>query len=154
MVVGDLAPTFSNLYPEILDPLLPEHQFRTIIAHINRALVQAFDPYSPANWFDGLLGLLTGWVWEDLRRTGVKGKLIELEEWISRWNLEVGQREGVSIIPLRRTGYMSLDVQIPDPQVRVVGDDERTNNGDEDKGTVTTGARPGSTYSKGQEARV
>ncbi|KAI5300155.1 hypothetical protein KEM55_009110, partial [Ascosphaera atra] len=30
MVMGDIAPVFSNLYPEILDPLLPESDFRAI----------------------------------------------------------------------------------------------------------------------------
>ena len=123
MVRGDLAPTFSNLYPEILDPLLPEHQFRMIIQHINKSLVQAFDPYSRRNWLDAFLGLATGWIWEDLGLGGIKGKLKELEKWIAEWNRDVGMAEGVSIVPLRRTGYMSLDIQIPDPQVKVVGEE-------------------------------
>jgi hypothetical protein len=38
----------------------------------------------------------------------------------------------VRIIPLRRTGYMNLDIVIPDPQVRVVGDEEQ---GEERQGT-------------------
>jgi len=64
MVKGDLAPTYCNLYPEILDPLLPEQEFRNIVQHINKTLVQAFDPYSTWNWIDGLLGLATGWLWK------------------------------------------------------------------------------------------
>lgn len=122
MVRGDLAPTYSNLYPEILDPLLPEHQFRQIIQRVNETLVMAFDPYSKRNWIDGLMGVLTGWFWEDLGFAGVKKRLRDLEEWLAEWNREVGSVEGVKIIPLRRTGYMSLDIQIPDPQVRVVDD--------------------------------
>lgn len=122
MVVGDLAPTFSNIYPEILDPLMQEQEFRYVIEHINQTLVQAYDPFSAWNWFDGFMGLMTGWFWEDFRPTGLKGQLKALEEWLEDWNHTVGARDGVKIIPLRRTGYMNIDIQIPDPQVRVVGD--------------------------------
>lgn len=123
MVRGDLAPTYSNLYPEILDPLLPEHQFRNIIQKINQTLIMAFDPFSKRSWGDGVVGVLTGWLWEDLGFAGVKTRLRDLEDWLAEWNREVGSAEGVEIIPLRRTGYMSLDIQIPDPQIRVVHDD-------------------------------
>lgn len=122
MVRGDLAPTYSNLYPEILDPLLPEHQFRNIIQKVNQTLVMAFDPYSRRNWFDGWMGVLTGWLWEDLGFVGIKKQLRDLEQWVADWNRDVGSAEGVKIIPLRRTGYMSLDIQIPDPQVRIVNE--------------------------------
>ncbi|KIX93641.1 uncharacterized protein Z520_10547 [Fonsecaea multimorphosa CBS 102226] len=123
MVVGDLAPTFSNIYPEILDPLMQEQEFRYVIEHINQTLCQAYDPFSAWNWFDGIMGVLTGWFWEDFRPWGIKGALRGLEEWLEDWNHTVGARDGVKIIPLRRTGYMNLDIQIPDPQVRVVGED-------------------------------
>lgn len=123
MVRGDLAPAYSNLYPEILDPLLPEHQFRKIVQKVNQTLVMAFDPYSKRNWIDGVMGVLTGWFWEDLGFGGVKKRLRDLEQWLADWNRDVGNAEGVKIIPLRRTGYMSLDIQIPDPQVRIVNDE-------------------------------
>ncbi|KAK3061235.1 hypothetical protein LTS18_006713 [Coniosporium uncinatum] len=48
---------------------------------------------------------------------GVKRRLRALEAWIEKWNREAGAKEGVSIIPLRRTGYLTLDIQIPDPQI-------------------------------------
>ena len=137
MVRGDLAPAYSNLYPEILDPSLPEHEFRTIIHYINKTLVDAFNPYSLRNILDGFLGLVTGWIWEDLGLTGVKGKLKRLEQWIEDWNCRNGEREGVKVIPLRRTGYMNLDIQIPDPQLKVVGEDERSGPGS------GPGSRPG-----------
>lgn len=120
MVLGDLAPAYSNIYPEILDPLLPEQEFRFVVDHINHTLIQAFNPFSAANWLDGALGLLTGWLWEDFRSGGVKGALKRLEVWIEDWNRTVGASDGVKLIPLRQTGYLSLDIQIPDPQVRVV----------------------------------
>lgn len=122
MVAGDLAPTFSNIYPEILDPLMQEQEFRYVIEHINQTLCVAYDPFSAWNWFDGFLGLMTGWFWEDLRPVGVKGQLKALEEWLIDWNHTVGARDGVKIIPLRRTGYLNIDIQIPDPQVTVVAD--------------------------------
>ena len=125
MVRGDLAPTYSNLYPEILDPLLSEDQFRNIIQKVNQTLVMAFDPYRKRNWFDVVMGVLTGWLWEDLGFSGVKKRLRQLEQWLVDWNRDVGSVEGVKIIPLRRTGYMSLDIQIPDPQIRIVNEEER-----------------------------
>ncbi|KAF5857159.1 ras modification protein erf4 [Aspergillus alliaceus] len=120
MVKGDLAPTFSNLYPEILDPLLPEQEFRRIIATVNDKLVKAFDPFSFRSWVDGALALLTGWLWEDIGATGVKSQLKQVENWLEAWNREVGAKDGVYIWSLRRTAYMSLDIQIPDPKVGII----------------------------------
>lgn len=120
MVKGDLAPTFSNLYPEILDPLLPEHEFRKIIAIINDELIKAFDPYRLRNWIDGALGLVTGWLWEDIGAPAVKRHLQHVEAWLERWNREVGAKDGVRIWGLRRTAYMSLDIQIPDPKIGII----------------------------------
>ncbi|KAF7514261.1 hypothetical protein GJ744_000031 [Endocarpon pusillum] len=122
MVRGDLAPTYSNLYPEILDPLLPEHQFRNIIQKVNQTLVLAYDPFSSRNLVDVVMGVLTGWLWDDLGFGGVKKRLRDLEQWLADWNRDVGMVERVRIIPLKRTGYMSLDIQIPDPQIRIVND--------------------------------
>lgn len=120
MIEGDLAPTFSNLYPEILDPLLPEEEFRAVIGKINEEIISAFDPFSLRNWVDNVLGVLTGWLWDDFGFTGVKGRLGSLENWLGSWNRSVGAPEGVKIWTLRSTGYMSLDIQIPDPKVRIV----------------------------------
>jgi hypothetical protein len=44
-------------------------------------------------------------------------QLAELERWIEDWNQNVGAKEAVKIIPLRRTGYLTLDIQIPDPHL-------------------------------------
>lgn len=120
MVKGDLAPTYSNLYPEILDPLLPEQEFRRIIATVNEELISAFNPFSFRNWIDGAIGLLTGWFWEDIGAPGIKSHLKRVEEWLEKWNREVGAKDGVRIWSLRRTAYMSLDIQIPDPKVGIV----------------------------------
>jgi hypothetical protein len=113
---GDLAPTFSILYPEILDPAgLSEQEFRRVIDKVNREVVPAFNPYSPRNILDGAMGLVTGWLWDDFGLTAVKTRLNALEKWIEAWNAEMeksfGSEEGLSppkLISLRRTGYMSV----------------------------------------------
>jgi hypothetical protein len=116
LLQGDLAPTFSNLYPEILDPAgLSEQEFRRVIDKLNRELVPIFDPYNWRNIIDGMLGLVTGWLWEDLGFASVKSRLRKLEMWIEQWNSErektVGTEEGAippKIVPLRQTGYMTV----------------------------------------------
>lgn len=124
LVRGDLAPTYSNLWPEILDTLVSEQEFRLIIHKINQALVIAFNPLSTHNWIDGLMGVATCWLWEDLGFGGVKKQLRDLEAWLEEWNRHVGCLTGVKLIPLRRTGYMSLDIQIPDPQISIVEEEK------------------------------
>ncbi|KAM0334114.1 hypothetical protein ACHAQA_001134 [Verticillium albo-atrum] len=125
LIEGDLAPTFSNLYPEILDPAgLSEQEFRRVIEKLNGELVPIFNPYDWRNIVDSMLGLVTGWLWDDFGLTGVKARLTRLENWMDQWNKETektaGTYEGASapkLIPLRRTGYMTLDIQISDPEV-------------------------------------
>ncbi|CAK7217157.1 hypothetical protein SCUCBS95973_003047 [Sporothrix curviconia] len=124
LIMGDLAPTFSNLYPEILDPAgMNEPEFRRVIDKLNSELTVAFAPWSARNIVDGFLGLVTGWLWEDLGLTGAKARLARLERWIEAWNREMARTadEGApvppKIIPLRQTGYMTLDIQIGDPEI-------------------------------------
>ncbi|KAI0834805.1 Golgin subfamily A member 7/ERF4 family-domain-containing protein [Hypoxylon sp. FL0890] len=125
LIEGDLAPAFSNLYPEILDPAgVSEQEFRRVIEKLNGELIPIFNPYNWRNILDGILGLLTGWIWDDLGLTYAKTRLRDLENWIDKWNAEmekaVGSDEGTiapKIISLRRTGYMNLDFQIPDPEI-------------------------------------
>lgn len=116
MLKGDLAPTFSNLYPEILDPAgLSEQEFRRVIDKVNAEVAPAFDPYNPRNLLDGVLGAATGWLWDDLGFTGAKSRLNSLEKWIENWNLEMEKSMGAEdagasprIISLRRTGYTTV----------------------------------------------
>jgi hypothetical protein len=108
MQVGDLAPTYSNLYPEILDPHMTEDQFRRLVEHINKELIAAFNPYGARNVLDTVLSVATFWLWEDFGFAAVKGRLDKLEKFLVDWNRDIGMKEGVAIIPLRRTGYMSV----------------------------------------------
>jgi hypothetical protein len=108
MVKGDLAPTFANLYPEILDPALTEEDFRKVVQKINDTLVEAFDPFSFRAWLDSIMGVATFWLWDDAGLTKVKSQLAALEKWLDNWNRTYGVKEGVKVIPLRRTGYLTV----------------------------------------------
>jgi hypothetical protein len=108
MQKGDLAPTFQNLYPEVLDPLIREDDFRALVKHINETLIDAFNPLTFRAALDAVMGVATLWLWDDIGLTKVKRKLAELERWIEKWNRDYGEREGVKIIALRRTGYMTV----------------------------------------------
>lgn len=115
MIEGDLAPTFSNLYPEILDPAgVSEQEFRTIVEKVNNELIPAFNPWGVRNIVDGFIGLLTGWVWDDVGLTGVKSRLRKVERYLEDWNRQMeakskdGEGSAPRIVPLRRTGYMNV----------------------------------------------
>ena len=136
MVAGDLAPTFSNTYPEILEPWVGEASFRTLIKGINERLLVAFSPYGWRAWVDAAVGVATGWMWEDVGGVGVKSGCRGVERWIEEWNGMEGKMGGrveegelVRVVPLRRTGYLCLDIQIPDPHVGVVGEGEGEGEG-------------------------
>ncbi|KAL8734822.1 MAG: hypothetical protein Q9166_001174 [cf. Caloplaca sp. 2 TL-2023] len=115
MALGDLAPQFSIVYPEILERWVPEQDFRQLITTVNEGLYTAFKPEGWRAWRDATLGLLSGWLWEDLGgealevKKGVRG----LEHWIEGWNLARMGAPGeeanwVRCVPLRRTGYLCV----------------------------------------------
>lgn len=114
MIVGDLAPTFSNIYPEILEPWVSDTDFRELIQNVNARLMKAFHPGGWRAWLDATLGLLTGWIWEDLGFSAIKMGLRDTEMWIERWNgregkiAEGGDGDIAKVVPLRRTGYLSV----------------------------------------------
>lgn len=114
MISGDLAPCFSNIYPEILEPWVSEQDFRILIRTVNEGLIDAFKPEGWRAWGDAVLGLATGWLWEDLGFAAVKGKVKSVEMFIEEWNAGRARKkedEGeveVKVVPLRRTGYLSV----------------------------------------------
>ena len=110
-MAGDLAPTFSNIYPEILDPWVSEQDFRFLIQTVNDGLIKAFKPGGWRAWVDTVLGVATGWLWEDFGAAAVKAKVRGVERFIEGWNggREGGSgEEGVKVVPLRRTGFLSV----------------------------------------------
>ena len=152
MIEGDLAPTFSHTYPEVLDPWVSESDFRILIKGVNDGLITAFSPYGWRAWVDAVLGIATGWLYEDLGFAGVKKRARDVELLIEEWNgqrrkgLDKEDEDLVKAIPLRRTGYLCLDIQIPDPQVGAVGDDEG------EGGETADGSAAGS--GRGEPAKV
>ena len=135
MIAGDLAPTFSNTYPEILEPWVREADFRILIQGVNERLLEVFNPLGWRAWMDATLGVVTGWLWDDLGLGGAKKGCQDIESFIERWNEETrrgGEKDEemdlVGALPLRRTGYMSIDIQIPDPRIGMVDEEEESGN--------------------------
>lgn len=128
LIAGDLAPTFSNLYPEILDPAgVSEQEFRRVIEKLNGELMPIFNPLGFRNVLDSALGLVTGWLWDDFGLTAAKSRLNTLERWIDSWNQKMekamASEEGMiapKLISLRQTGYMTVSETLSNPASRVV----------------------------------
>ncbi|KAK5119988.1 hypothetical protein LTR85_007064 [Meristemomyces frigidus] len=122
---GDLYPQYANLYPEILDPLVSDDDFRFLISNINARLRAAFDPFSTRAWVDAAMGVVTGFLWDDFGLTGAKRAEKGLERFLERWN-KGREEEGreVRVVQPRRTGFMSLDFVVPDPGIDGMGDEE------------------------------
>ncbi|KAI0148445.1 Golgin subfamily A member 7/ERF4 family-domain-containing protein [Xylariaceae sp. FL1272] len=150
LVAGDLGPAFSNMYPEILDPAgVSEQEFRRVIEKLNGTLLPIFNPYHWRNVLDGVLGVLSGWAWEDFGLTNAKTGLNALEMWIEQWNAEMEKTTGPDalspkIISLRRTGYMNLDFQIPDPEVSISNSEPASRSGPPITPTASNGAQAAS----------
>jgi hypothetical protein len=118
---GDLYPQYANLYPEILDPLVSDEDFRFLISNINARLRETFDPYSTRAAIDAVVGAATGYIWDTLGMTGAKRGMRALETFVEKWNAEKARQEKeVRLVQLRRTGFMSMDFVIPDPHIDVV----------------------------------
>lgn len=121
---GDLYPQYANLYPEILDPLVTDEDFRFLISNINARLKATFNPYSTRAYADAVLGVVTGYIWDDLGFTGSKHGVKGLETFIDKWNAQ-REREGkeVRLVQLRRTGFMAMDFVVPDPGIDMQDDE-------------------------------
>jgi hypothetical protein len=131
MVAGDLYPAFSNVYPEILAPWIREVDFRRLVESLNAQLARTFNPSGARVWVDGIMGLLTGWLWEDLGFAKAKSGMREIEKIVDKWNSErnndstIDDSNLVHCIQPRRTGFLSLDIVIPDPKIMLVNDAQR-----------------------------
>lgn len=93
-----------------------------------------FDPFRPRHWVDAIMGVVTGWAWEDLGGSGVKGGVMGVEKWVQRWNERVGRGRGVECVSLRRTGFLCVDLVVPDPRGWIVG--EEGEERDEEQGAM------------------
>ncbi|KAK6394389.1 hypothetical protein LTR65_001723 [Meristemomyces frigidus] len=131
---GDLYPQYANVYPEILDPLVTDDDFRFLVSNINARLKAAFDPFSTRAWVDTWMGVMTGFLWDDFGMTGAKRAEKGLEQFLEHWN-RGKEKEGreVRVVQPRRTGFMSLDFVVPDPGIDAMGggnDDEDEREGE------------------------
>lgn len=114
LVAADLYPQYANLYPEILEPLVSDDEFRFLIANLNMRLREVFDPFTTRAWVDGLMGVLTGFLWDDLGLTQSKKRMRALEQFLLRWNAErVQLGKEVQVVLVRKTGFASLDFVVP-----------------------------------------
>ena len=135
LIAGDLYPQYANLYPEILDPMVTDEEFRDVIQQINSILLKAFSPDTFRAWADAILGVATGYFWDDLGFTGARSGEKELERYINRWNAE-REKEGreVKLIQPRTTGFMTLDFVVPDPGIDIAVEES---DGEEDEAART-----------------
>lgn len=123
LTVGDMFPQFANLYPEILDPLVTEAEFRDLILTLNKLCRAAYAPCTQWAWIDALLGAFTGFIWDDLGLTHAKKGEKAIERFIDEWNWDKQrEKKEVSVVQCRRTAFMSLDFVVPDPGIDAVRD--------------------------------
>ena len=123
---SEVAPQFSNTYPEILETWVSEADFRTLIRGLNERLFTAYNPLAWESWLDLVLAIATGWLWESLGMTHTKRRLKDVQMFMDQWNgaIQAGDDgDLVRAIELRTTGYGHLDIQIPDPKVGFVEDE-------------------------------
>jgi len=130
LVAGDLYPALQNLYPEILIGHMDEEEFRHVVETTNKMLEDGFNPWTVSSWMDSMLGVATGFLWDNIGVTATKRKVSQLERWIDEWNRNAqSQRRDIKLIGLRQTGFLSLDIQIPDPLIDepiILAEDRRT----------------------------
>ena len=95
---------------------MSEQDFRTLIEKINDGLVKAYNPFSPRNWLDTALGVLTGWIWEDFGLGRARRGVRDVEALVVAWNEERVRQGGdeeaqlVRCIELRKSAFMSVSL--------------------------------------------
>ena len=91
----------------------------------NARLRSAFDPFGGRALVDAVLGVLTGFVWDDVGLTGAKRAVKGLEGFIDEWNRrKKAEGKDVRLVQVRRAGFMALDCVVPDPGIMDVVEDE------------------------------
>lgn len=125
LATSDTYPAYANLYPEILDPAVSESDFRFLISNINSQIEQAFNPFTLRALFDSMMGLFTGFIWDDFGLSGSKTGQKSLERFVDNWNAQKA-REGldVKLVQPRKTGFTVLDFIIPDPGIDLAPEEE------------------------------
>lgn len=131
---NDLYPQFSTFYPGTepgalttedgggltsLSPLrlyLTDSELHEIVSVINTHLAEALSPYRWQNVLDHCLNMMFCWLLDRVRDPYVKRRLRDLETTVEDMNIRLSARgQPVRIISPLRTGYLSLDIEIPRP---------------------------------------
>lgn len=133
---GDLVPQFSTWFPgtepgaletEIpalamtsASPLriwLDPSEVAKVVKTVNGILEEALSPYKWTNVFDSLMDVFCCWTWSKyLAGSNTKRKLKELERFLDTENEKLRKNNvPVRYIQPERSGFLSFDVEIPDP---------------------------------------
>ncbi|KAF5097537.1 hypothetical protein D0Z00_002369 [Geotrichum galactomycetum] len=131
---NDLYPQFSTFYPGTepgaltpadgggltsTSPLwlyLNEAELHEIVSSVNMRLEAALSPYRWQNVVDHCLNLVCCWLFDRIRDPYVKHRLRELETAVAEMNIRLAaEGKPVRVISPLRTGYLSLDIEIPRP---------------------------------------
>ncbi|OLL27002.1 Ras modification protein ERF4 [Neolecta irregularis DAH-3] len=113
---GDICPHFSTTFPNYLAHYITEEQFLHLVETINRILQEAHNPFSPWNIAENIAAILTIFTSEWFWPSRLRSKLKALEGFIQTQNKEVFNPKGLRIISLRRTAYLTVDIEIPAPK--------------------------------------
>lgn len=98
--------------------MVSESDFRFLISNINTRIEESFNAFTFRAFVDFLLGVLTGFLWDDLGFTGAKVGQKGLERFVDNWNAQkASEGQEVKLVQPRRTGFMALDFIIPDPGI-------------------------------------
>lgn len=98
-------------------PLIPEHiseqKLLEVVTTINSYLAKAYSPYAAETVIENAIDIATGGWYSLLSGTShTKRQLEALEKYVEATN---GELRAIKIISPRRSGFLSLDIQIPTP---------------------------------------
>ena len=85
-----------------------------LVEKVNEGLIKAMNPWGPRNWLDALLGIVTGWLWEDFGLTSARKRVRQVEQVLGDWNSQRrkagtdGEDEMVRVVELQKTAYMTV----------------------------------------------
>lgn len=101
----------TSVTPLVPDLLSADELLETV-TKINEFLQLAFNPYSLASLFDGILFAISGGLLDQLYRTYSKRKLLELEHFVEHEiNDNLWKHKSIKMISPRRSAYLSVRIQ-------------------------------------------
>ncbi len=104
---------YSSISP--LNLYLSKDEFQEIIFQINNYCNLIFNPFQFKNLLFNSIAFLTLWIGENLFTDPSKKALKDLDLFIDKINEEKLKLKQIKLISPRRSGFLSLDFQIPRP---------------------------------------